>query len=213
MVKIILVRHGESFANETGTFAGQFDYKLTNRGIEQAKLTASWLYDNYKVNAVYTSDLSRAYDTAKIIANRFGLQPVKEQGLREINSGDWQGKGFGELKNKGDSEWNVWLSDIGNVKCLNGESVKDLYDRVFNTVKQIIENNEGKTVVIVSHATPIRTLCCRFKGYDVSDMKKVSWVSNSSVTEVDINGDNWVLVKESVDNYLLDLSTRFKANV
>ena len=213
MTKILLVRHGESLANEGDFFAGQLDVELTKRGIKQAELTAKWICENYLVDSVYSSDLIRAYDTAKIISNYFNLQPIKSKDLREINSGDWQGKSFDQLKDEGGEEWNTWLKDIGKVKTPNGETAEDLFNRINSKVCEIARINKDKTVVIVTHATPIRTVCCKVKGLSVDSLKDVAWVSNSSVTEIQVNNENWSLIKESVDGYLKGLSTRFKANV
>lgn len=213
MTKLLFIRHGESLANGKGFFAGQLDIELSNRGLAQAELVADWIFSNYKVDKVYSSDLSRAYNTAVPVAKRFNLSVIKSKELREINSGDWQGKTFNELEKTFSDSYGVWLKDIGNAKTPNGETVEELYQRIWQKVEQIAKENEGKTVVIATHATPIRTICCKLKGFAASDMKNVKWVSNASVSEVTIEGDNWSLTKESVDEYLAEMKTCFPANV
>ncbi|MBQ2702221.1 MAG: histidine phosphatase family protein [Clostridia bacterium] len=125
MTTLILVRHGESAANGKGCFAGQLDIPLSERGREQAVRTADYIAKTYSVDKIYSSDLSRAYDTAKPIAKAFGLEIIKDKNLREICSGDWQGLSFDELQEKYADSYGVWLKDIGNAVCPNGETVKN----------------------------------------------------------------------------------------
>ena len=105
------------------------------------------------------------------------------------------------------------MTDIGNTACPNGETVKELHDRVISTVLKIAEENDGKTVVIVTHATPIRALCCWIRRLPVWEMKNVFWVSNASTTVLQINKELVSLVQENICEYLSDMQTRFPANV
>ena len=93
MTRLILVRHGQSQANEKRNFAGQTDSPLTDLGKEQALLTAEYISENYKVDVVYASDLQRAYYTGQKIAEKCGVPIIKCQGLREIFVGEWENKG------------------------------------------------------------------------------------------------------------------------
>ena len=213
MTTLIFVRHGESAANGKGCFAGQLDIPLSERGQEQAIRAANYIAKTYQVDAIYSSDLSRAYDTAKPIAKAFGLEIQTNRGLREINSGDWQGLSFNELQEKYADGYGVWLKDIGNAVCPHGEPVKELFARVWATVKKIAEENDGKTVVITTHATPIRSLCCGLTGLPVEDMKNVPWVSNASLTIVKAEKGECSLIEKDYNEYLSDLQTRFPANV
>ena len=213
MTTLILVRHGESAANGKGCFAGQLDIPLSERGREQAVRTADYIAKTYSVDKIYSSDLSRAYDTAKPIAKAFGLEIIKDKNLREICSGDWQGLSFDELQEKYADSYGVWLKDIGNAVCPNGETVKILSKRVFQAIERIAVENEGKTIVITTHATPIRTICCKMKGLPVEELKNVPWVSNASVSVVTVEKNDWKLPQVSIDEHLKGLQTRFPANV
>ena len=210
---LLLVRHGESAANGKGFFAGQTDIELSDRGRMQAEKVADWLFENYQVDKIYSSDLKRAYDTAEFIAKKYALQIQKTGALREINAGEWQGKTFDELQKSYADGYGVWLKDIGNAKCPQGETVEGLYDRIQRTVFNIIKENEGKNIVIVTHATPIRVLCCWALGVSLVDMKKVAWVSNASVTEIRVSAGERVLHQMSTDEYLVGFQTSFPANV
>lgn len=139
------------------------------------------------------------------------MEKVKE--LREINAGDWQGKTFNELQTIYADRYAVWLENIGKKICPNGETVRNLSERIWAIISKIVKINTGRTIVVVMHATPIRTLYARFKGLDVERLKDVSWVSNASVSEILIKDDQWILTKESIDEYLVGMQTRFPANV
>ena len=90
MTTLLLIRHGESMANRSGIFAGHFNAELEDNGVMQAKLTAKYIAENYKVDKIYSSDLIRAKSTAGIISEViFGKNLNCElEGLREIDFGD-----------------------------------------------------------------------------------------------------------------------------
>lgn len=213
MTRIILVRHGMSKSNEARTFTGQGNSPLNDIGIKQAKLTAEYINENFKPDVVYASDLQRAFRTGEETAKLAGVEIIPEKELREIDAGDWDELPFAELMKKYSNDYNTFLNDIGNAKCTGGESVKHLAKRVTKEIRRIAKANEGKTVVIATHATPIRAAMCIFQNRPLDDMKDIPWVSNASVTVVDIEGDNADFVKISEDAHLAELVTRLPANV
>ena len=100
MLTLILVRHGESRANNEKFFAGQLDVELSPLGHKQAEITAKYVADNYNIDKIYSSTLSRAYDTARAISSLTGIKIIPHDELCEINSGEWQGLHFDELQEK-----------------------------------------------------------------------------------------------------------------
>lgn len=210
---LIIVRHGESNANGSGFFAGQLDIDLSQRGLQQAELTAQYIREHYHVDAVYSSDLQRAYHTALPIAKSCKTEIIQLPQLREIFAGEWQGVSFDELQTRYSDTYSVWLNDIGRAYPVNGESVEALSERIWAQVQEIAQKEQNKTVVIVTHATPIRALLCRVEGRPLADMKDVGWVSNASASIIRVEADRWRLEQKSVDVHLADLKTRFPANV
>lgn len=213
MTKLLLVRHGESGANGNGFFAGHLDIDLSELGYRQAERTAAYITQNYRVDAVYSSDLLRAYHTAHPIASKINKPIEARESLREIFAGDWQGLTFDQLQERYADSYGIWLTDIGRAACPGGETVKELYERIWNALREIAKENEGKTVVIVTHATPIRSICCRFSGKGVEDMKTEPWVSNASVTEVICDNGSFTIKEKSIDAHLADMLTKFPPNV
>ena len=210
---LIFVRHGESDANGKGMFAGHLDIALSERGLQQAELTAGWIKDKYCVDAIYSSDLQRAFCTALPIGRCCGLEVVKTPHLREIFAGQWQGMSFDDLQTQYSESYGVWLKDIGRAHPVGGESVMALSERIWECVQTIAHAEQGKTVVIVTHATPIRSLLCRLKRLELEQMKDVSWVSNTSLTIVRVKDEQWLLEEIGNDAHLSGLRTQFPANV
>ena len=212
MTTLLLIRHGESEANRQEIFAGHLDAPLQNKGVKQAELTAQFIKDNYNVDKVYASDLQRAYITGKATADLVGADIEKEINLREINCPMWDGVRFDKMHLVDEDKYNSWMNDIGNAQTPGGESVKELGERVFGAIKRIAEENPDKTVVIATHATPIRVLQSIIQTGGFDEMKNIPWVSNASVTELFYDGE-FKFGKISIDKHLGDLKTELPKDV
>ncbi len=184
MTRMIFVRHGQSKGNLLRRFYGQTDGPLTDKGIEQAQATAKYLA-NMHIDAAYASDLCRAYETGRIVAELHGITPVPDKELREIFAGEWENMVFEEIAEKYPKTFDTWMHDIVNSAPDGGESVRHLAERIKNEVWRIAAENEGKTVLIAIHATPIRVLQCEWEGIEIDGMNDVPWVPNASVSIVD----------------------------
>ena len=214
MTTILMVRHGESEANRMGIFAGNFDADLQNRGVKQAETTAEFIANTYKVDKIYASDLKRAFKTGKAIGDRLGLDVEPDRRLREISAGEWEGMTFNELGEKYKEAYSVWMTDVGNARCTGGESTRELGARVLAAITDIAEANEGKTVVVATHATPVRVMQVYTQGGgDFNVMKDIKWVSNASVSEFIYENGKFTCGKISQDAHLGDLHTERPANV
>ena len=213
MTRFIFVRHGQSIANLEKIFAGNYDVDLSSLGHKQAQFTADFVSKNYQVDAIYSSDLKRAYETAEYIANLLGLEIQKEPGMREINAGKWEGCSFEELAIKYVDDYEIWLTDIGNARCTEGESVAELAKRVYVTIKQIADKNPNRTVLITTHGTPIRALQLHSTGSPLSNMKEIPWVSNASVTEMVYDNGKLIPINIALDAHLGELRSVLPANV
>lgn len=204
MTTLLLIRHGESIANANHEFVGHTDVDLSSRGKLQAEKTAEFVKENYKVDKVYASDLKRAYETGKAVADKCGVEIVADPGLREIFAGDWEGKTRTELLNNS-PEYEVWRNDIGNCIPPNGESVKSVYERIPMRLLQLAIENEGKTIAIATHATPIRCVTAKWMGLGLSGMKLFPWAPNASVTEVTFENDIFMITKAPQDKHLQNI--------
>ncbi|MBQ7923490.1 MAG: histidine phosphatase family protein [Clostridia bacterium] len=220
--RIILVRHGESLANVAKFFAGHTNVDLSEKGYLQAEMTADHVLSRYAVDKVYASDLQRAFHTVKPAADRLGMDVIPDEQLREIYAGEWEGRSFTNLQKMFEKDYAVWMNDIGNAVPTGGESVRHLWGRVTGALARIAADNPGKTVLIGTHATPIRVMQCMLSGKTPDDMKNIPWVSNASVSVVEYvpagtGDDGTVLTPKAVvfgeDKHLEAIKTVFPANV
>lgn len=213
MTTLLLVRHGESEANRHDLFAGFYDADLEELGLKQANVTAQFIFESYEVHKVYASDLKRAYKTGQAIADRCGVEITPEPGLREISGGEWEGVHFPSLKQLYPQEFGLWLTDIGNAGCPGGETVKEFSNRIMSTMEKIAKLHDGQTIVVATHATPIRVIHTMLLHHDISDMKNVPWVSNASVTEIQYDRDGWHMIRSGYDAHLTDMRTYLNGDI
>ncbi len=213
MTRLLLIRHGESQSNVLGTFTGQSDAPLSNLGKAQAECTARFVLEHYRVDVACSSDLCRAYDTAMAVARPLGLPVEKHPALREIHGGEWQDALFSHLPDTHPEAYALWQQDVGNSGCPGGETVAQVARRVWACVERICRENPDKTVLIASHATPIRTVQWKATGQPLSDMKQVPWVSNASVSEYVYENGVLTPVKLSQDAHLAAMKTNLPSSI
>lgn len=192
MTEIILIRHGESMGNRKKVFLGHTDWDLTEKGYKQAELTAKYI-DKYNIDVIYASDLKRAYNTAAAVAKRRGMEIIKTKEFREIYAGEWEGREYKDINENYPKDRYIWDNDIGNARCTGGESVRELQERVVREFNRIANLHKGKTVLIGTHATPIRVLKCFLLGKDIKYTKEIPWSVNASVTVVDAESKRIIL--------------------
>lgn len=210
---LIFVRHGQSEGNKVNRFNGHINLKLTELGKKQAECTAEYL-DRFQIDAIYSSDLSRAYETGLATANRRNMEITSSKELREIFGGDFEGKVFDTLEDLYPEEFHTWMTDMGNCRCPNGESIRELFDRVNKEVLRIANAHQGQTVLITTHATPIRAMSTLWMKKNITEIKSVDWVKNASVTVVDysdVNEPKIILYDEHA--HLEDLATGLPKDV
>ena len=213
MTKLLIIRHGQSQANLQGVFVGHTNSPLSDLGKQQAEITADYVVANYHIDAVYSSDLERAFYTGKAVADRLGMVPIPERGMREIFAGDWETVKFDTLSTEYGEPYQLWLRNIGLAQCTNGESIAQLQSRVVDALRRIAEANDGKTVVVATHATPIRTFMHHCSGLPMEEMKNTPWVSNASVTTVEYADGKFTIVTPGYDAHLGELRTALPKNV
>jgi len=213
MTRLLLIRHGETWANRGGIFAGYTDAQLTDIGYKQAEKTAQYVTEHYDVDRVYASDLQRAFETGKAVADHLGVEVVPEKGMREIFGGAWENVEYAKLCDMYPEEYGVWLQDIGKCKCVDGESVEELGQRVMGTLTRIACANESRTVVVATHATPVRVAQCLIEHGNLEKMREVPWVSNASVSEIEYRDGEWKCIEMSHDMHLGELRTVLPDNV
>ena len=159
MTKIYLIRHGETEWNKIGKLQGSSDIKLLPEGIKQAHMLADHA-PFHAVDAIYSSDLSRAVMTAEILAEKFNLPVIKERGLRETTFGDWEGRYLSDLAKENPKGFEYFFTTPDKVQPPNGETFLQSQARIMNALDEIIADNEDKSIIVVSHGAAIRLIIC-----------------------------------------------------
>jgi broad specificity phosphatase PhoE len=150
----MLARHGETEWNRVGRWQGHADPPLNATGRRQAEALAEQL-DGDGIAAVYSSDLQRASDTARIVAARLGLDVREEPALREIDVGSWSGLTREEVRERYPAGFARWLAgEIGH----DGETREELTTRVVRAVEAIAAAHPGEHVLVVTHGGAIRAI-------------------------------------------------------
>ena len=108
MTRLIITRHGQSIANAQLRFAGHSDFDLSETGHTQAALVAKYLCENLHIDAIYSSDLLRAYNTALPTARALGMDIIPSTALREIFAGEWEGHTTDEIAAYYAEDFGVW---------------------------------------------------------------------------------------------------------
>ena len=185
MVRFIIVRHGVTNFNKLGKYQGQYDTALQPKGIEQAEATAKATAARYKLDAVYSSDLSRAIRTAEPFAKQFGLEVQTDPAFRELDVGEWTHQLASDIEKKYPELMVSYKNSLGEFRFPGGESFEDAASRSSSALERIAKAHDGKTVLIVSHGGTIRAMICSLLGYPIKELSRVSPVGNASVTVVE----------------------------
>ena len=201
MTTLYLIRHGQSESNLAGIFTGQSNTVLTDLGLHQAERTAEYL-SRFPITKIYSSTLIRARQTAEVFADRVGL-PIKESDdLKELYAGLWEGHSYEELKVLFPETRRVWDEHLGIARPDGGESILELADRVYREIDRILEENRGEHIAIFTHATPVRVMGARWMGIPPSELERVPWNGNASVSIAEYADDgSFRMIQYSYDKH------------
>jgi broad specificity phosphatase PhoE len=164
-LKLILVRHGETYWNrERRIQGGDSDIELNDTGSEQARKLAVFL-KNEPITTILSSPLQRTIATAKTIASQHQLPVETDQGLRELKVGELEGMLVSNLTTTFTQFLMQWWQDRGAMKLPSGESLIELQQRAWKVIEGLLEKHKDGTVVVVSHYFVI--LAIIFKALDL----------------------------------------------
>ncbi len=215
MTRLIIIRHGQSEANAQSIFAGHSDFDLTDLGRHQAELSADYLFQREKIAVIYSSDLLRAYNTALPISKKFGLPIIKNTTLREIFAGLWEAQTVDCIKETYPEDFKCWKENYSAVRCTGGEAIYEVYERTVPEICRIAKENDGKTVLIATHATVTRGFNAYALGYGSHESGNSPQVVNAGISIYDMDGDKVIKGKYNITEHLGDtvkgLKTQFNA--
>ena len=170
MTTILIARHGQSDWNHEKRWQGHADRPLTERGRGQAQALADRLA-HIELDAVYSSDLQRARDTAAVVAESQGVELRQLPDLREVDVGSWSGLTRAEAEERFPEGFARWRDGYPGWK--DGETYEAMTDRVLRAVDEIAAEHEGGRVLVVSHGGPIRAMHAAALGLDVHAYRRL----------------------------------------
>lgn len=186
MVTICLLRHGETAFNAQGNkYCGRTDIEINEKGVGQAtrmkELLKAWRFD-----AIFSSPLKRARRTAEIISDQADAV-ISDDRLIEVDFGEWEGKSSDEFTALDPESWRNWLHDPGlNRAGRTGETGKQVTERVADFFGELLENFDGKTILVVAHNGVNRLFLAHSLGMPLSNYRKIVQ-ENSALTLLTID--------------------------
>ena len=200
---LYLIRHGETDGGDIRRYHGSIDIPLSDRGRQQVAEKAvvlmqhlsqgnrakylSYLRDVHNstvhatepagegqgLAAVYSSALSRAFQSAEIIAGPHSLSPVRIADLRERSFGIWEGMSFAEIKDKYPEEFGAWAANPLAYSPMGGETTIEVRDRVIRAVDTILREHAGQNVAVVAHGGVNRIILCHILGIPLENIFRI----------------------------------------
>lgn len=198
---LYLIRHGETAGGDAKRYHGSIDIQLSEKGREQAAEKAvvlrryiekattskhlSYLRDiqdnadnqnastSSGLRAIYCSELSRAVQSAGIIAEQFGLVPILVPGLRERSFGIWEGMTFSEIVEHYPKEFASWAENPLAYSPIGGETTLEVRDRVIKVISEIVEKHAGEEVAVVAHGGVNRIILCHILGMPLENIFRI----------------------------------------
>lgn len=192
MTEIIIIRHGETEWNKTGRFQGHSDVPLSAEGRAQAAALGRNLALDH-VDAIYASDLTRAMETAAPLAKRFGLEVISDPLLRELNFGAWEGRHFNDVNAENPNAMKNFYTDPEQADIPESEPFPEFQRRVAGRVREIVAQERGKRIVIVSHGASIRILLADILAMPIRSIWHISQL-NTAVNKIRFEDDGFAIV-------------------
>jgi broad specificity phosphatase PhoE len=159
---------------------------VSENGYKQLAALTERLKDVH-IDAIYSSPLERAMETARFINKHHGLPVTEERDLMELKGGVWEGEQIDSMEEKYPEDFAHWNHSPSEFCPSGSEGMRSVYDRMSRCAVRIADENRGKTVVIVSHGCAIRNLVCWAKGYSIERLNDINWCGNTGITVIDFD--------------------------
>ena len=163
MIRLLLVRHGQTEGNVQGRYQGRTDTELNDLGLEQADKLARRL-SSEKIDCIYSSDLKRAVQTAEKVASAHDLMVRYREDLRELDVGKFEGKRLEEIVQEHGPLEEMWCE--GEWRAPGGETLSQLITRVDRFVEEVRQHHKEGTILVMAHGGTLRSLLSSILGID-----------------------------------------------
>ncbi|MHB1458117.1 MAG: histidine phosphatase family protein [Armatimonadota bacterium] len=192
MKNIYLIRHGEVAWNSEGAYVGSTDIPLNDTGRRQAELLAKRL-GSIEISTIYSSDLSRAFETARIIGAAQGIDPIPDRCFREIDYGIWEGLSEQQILETYPETFDQWRKSAAEVVIPGGESINHMLQRSYSAFLEVISSHVDGNIAIIAHKSVNRAILCRILSIPVSNYRTIGQ-ANSCVNAIHIRIDDSIVV-------------------
>jgi probable phosphoglycerate mutase len=193
MGEILVIRHSETAWNREEVFRGRADVPLSKRGHEQARLLAEALKEA-RIEAVYSSPLVRATETAGPLVGSLGINVVTDERLTDMSFGAWEGRARSEVESQDPDRYRLWQEAPQQFRAPGGESLSEVLARARPACEEIANRYASGRAAIVSHRVVCKLLLCMAIGVGEAGFWRVR-VDTASISAVEKSADGWVVTR------------------
>jgi len=209
MTQVILVRHGQTAWNREERFRGHADIPLDETGFAQAKSTGIRIAAQWKPDAVFAGPLSRTIQTAEATAQLFNLTVQTEDGLIDVDCGDWQGLTPEEARQQWPDDFEMYLHSPANFHFPGGESLEEARLRAIKRVEGLGIHHPEQILMLVSHTALNRLILLSALGMDSSGFWKIQQ-NTCAINTFKMEDGHFTLTLLNETSHLLSLSASRK---
>ncbi len=198
--KLIIVRHAETDWNKELKYQGQQDIVLNDTGKEQAVKLSNYLSDS-NIDTIYSSNLKRAYSTAKKINKFHNLKIKQEKELREIDFGKWEGMTYSKIKAHYPEILKKWNQNPTLISPPAGEDLKRFKLRIVNVFAEIVEENREKNILVVTHGGAIKAYLTFILGIPLYNYWQFN-ISSTGISIINVYEEKYIIKSLNIIEHL-----------
>jgi probable phosphoglycerate mutase len=203
MTRVLLIRHGETAWNRDGRWQGHSDVPLSPQGYEQAARLATHLrQESPTVRTIYSSDLQRALETARVVAETLDAELVADAMWREIDVGNWSGLLRADIEKRYADDWRR-IAAGEDLPRGGGETFCGFSERIIRALNDLRDRHEGETIAVVTHGGSIRAALLHVLGLPWSRLREVASIGNTAINELAWDGSAWFPGRRNLLTHLL----------
>jgi len=197
MTRVLLIRHAETPWNRDRRWQGHADVSLSPEGIEQAsRLAAHLQQDGLPIGSVHSSDLRRAHDTARVLADALGATVFVDPAWREIAVGRWTGLSRDEIRDRFAEEWRR-IAAGEDLPRGGGETFEAFSRRIVSALETLRDRHANEMVAVVTHGGVIRAALLHVLGFPWTRLREVAAIDNTAMSELRWDGVGWSIERRN----------------
>ena len=188
MTTIYFVRHVQAAGNIQRTFQGAIDTDISPQGEIQCQNLTDY-FEDVELDKVISSPLRRAVRTGAALVGGREIPLYTDERIKEISAGVWEGQPIDQLERDYPEAFRTWQSEPWNFAVEGSETMRQVFARCAAAVQDILAQNAGKTLAVVSHGCALRSCIAAALGLPVEGLGQVEWVRNGGVSKLVFAGD------------------------